>query len=172
MNVTRLLVLGAIRANGRAHGYAIRQTLEDWQVQSWTRLHSGSVYHALTQLEKEGLLAVEAEAAGNRGPGKTLFVTTPAGDAEFFALLREALGSFDLIELSAGLALVDALPEAEGRERLAATAQQLRENVARLEAIAAVTPAGAGTPRTQDLLMLWGANLAASAAVLERIARG
>lgn len=171
MNVTRLLVIGAIRAKGGAHGYAIRQTLEDWQVQSWTRLRSGSVYHALAQLEKEGLLAVGAEAAGNRGPDKTLFVTTPAGEAEFFALLREALGSFDLIELSAGLALVDALPEVEGRERLAATAQRLRENVARLEAIAATVPAGAGTPRTHDLLALWGANLAASAAVLERVAR-
>lgn len=172
MNVTRLLVIGAIRVNGGAHGYAIRQTLEEWQVQSWTRLHSGSVYHALTQMEKEGILAVEAEAPGNRGPGKTLFVTTAAGEAEFFDLLRQALGSFDLIELSAGLALVDALPEAEGRERLAATAARLRENVARLEALAAAVPAGRGTPRTHDLLALWSANLAASAAVLERVSRG
>lgn len=70
-------------------------------------------------------------------------MTTPAGEAEFFALLREALGSFDLIELSAGLALVDALPEAGRRERLAATARSLRENIARLEAIAAATPVGA-----------------------------
>lgn len=172
MNVTRLLVLGAIRVNGGAHGYAIRQTLEEWQVQSWTRLHSGSVYHALTQMEKEGILAVEAEAPGNRGPGKTLFVTTAAGETELFALLRQALGSFDLIELSAGLALVDALPKEEGRERLAATAQSLRDNVARLEALAAMAPTGAGTPRTHDLLALWSANLAASAAVLERIAQG
>ena len=171
MNVTRLLVLGAIRVNGGAHGYAIRQTLEDWQVQSWTRLHSGSVYHALAQMEKEGILAVEAEAPGNRGPGKTLFVTTDAGGAEFFTLLRQALGSFDLIELSAGLALVDALPKAEVHERLAATAQSLRENVARLEALAATAAPGAGTPRTHDLLALWSANLAASAAVLERVSR-
>ena len=45
-------------------------------------------------------------------------------------------------------------------------------DVARLEAIAATVPAGSGTPRTQDLLALWGANLAASAGVLERVARG
>jgi len=171
MNVTRLLVLGAIRVNGGAHGYAIRQTLEEWQVQSWTRLHSGSVYHALTQLEKEGMLAIEGEAPGNRGPGRTLFVVTPSGEAEFFTLLRQALGSFDLIELSAGLALVDTLPPAEGRERLAATARSLRENVERLEALAATTPRGAGTPRTRDLLALWSANLAASAAVLELVSR-
>ena len=57
-------------------------------------------------------------------------------------------------------------------ERLAATAQSLRENVTRLEALAAITPAGAGTPRTHDLLALWSANLAASAAVLERVSQG
>ena len=47
MNVVRLLVLGVIRELGRCHGYAIRQTLEEWQVQTWSRLHSGSIYHAL-----------------------------------------------------------------------------------------------------------------------------
>ena len=57
MNVVRLLVLGAIREGGASYGYAIQQTLDDWQVRTWTRLHSGSVYHALQQMTKESVQA-------------------------------------------------------------------------------------------------------------------
>lgn len=169
MNVVRLLVLGAIREGGTSYGYAIQQTLEDWQVRTWTRLHSGSVYHALQQMSKEGLLAVEAQQPGNRGPGKTLFTLTAAGEAEFLQQLREALASFDLVELSAGIAFIDCLPAAEAHERLADTIGRLRENVERLATIAAGAPRRTGPPRTADLLDLWRANLAATATSLEQI---
>ncbi|MBN9360076.1 MULTISPECIES: PadR family transcriptional regulator [unclassified Devosia] len=169
MNVVRLLVLGAIREGGASYGYAIQQTLDDWQVRTWTRLHSGSVYHALQQMTKEGLLAVDAQQPGNRGPGKTLFTLTAMGEAEFLSQLREALASFDLIELSAGVAFVDCLPATEARERLGATIARLNQNVARLGAIASGAPQGAGPPRTRDLLELWRANLAATADSLGHI---
>lgn len=168
MNVVRLLVLGAMRETGASHGYAIRQLLESWQVQTWTRLRSGSVYHALQQMAKEKLISVSGQEPGERGPGKTLFSLTEAGEAEFFDLLRRALSSFDLIELSSGLAFLDALPT-EGRDRLAGTIARLTENAARLQTISATTPRGKGAPRTHDLLALWSANLAATADSLSKV---
>ncbi|WP_075995893.1 PadR family transcriptional regulator [Salaquimonas pukyongi] len=168
MNVVRLLVLGALRETSPSHGYAIGQLLEDWQVQTWTRLRSGSVYHALRQMTKEGLITAGEQETGDRGPGKTRFTITNAGDAEFFALLREALASSDLIELSSGIAFLDALPE-EGPALLAETTVRLNENAHRLQKIAATTSAAKGAPRTHDLLIMWSANLFATAGSLAKI---
>jgi DNA-binding PadR family transcriptional regulator len=168
MNVVRLLVLGALREIGPAHGYAIGQLLDEWQVQTWTRLRSGSVYHALQQMAKEGLISAGEQETGDRGPGKTRFRITNSGDAAFFKLLREALSSFDLIELSSGIAFLDALPQ-EGRELLAETTERLIENADQLQKIAAIIPAGTGAPRTHDLLFMWRANLSATADSLAKI---
>lgn len=166
MNVVRLVVLGAIREAGASHGYAIRQILDDWQVQAWTRLHSGSVYYALQQMAKEGILAVGAQEPGDRGPGKTVFSLTEVGESEFLNQLRQALASFDLVELSAGLAFLDSLSAAEARARLTATVSRLTENAESLEKIAANTPRDERAPRTYDLLILWRATLAATASSL------
>jgi DNA-binding PadR family transcriptional regulator len=162
VNVVRLLVLGALRETGPAHGYAVRQLLIDWQVQTWTNLRSGSVYHSLQQMAKEGLVTEGEQETSNRGPGKTRFNITDTGDAEFFELLRGALSSFDLVELSSGIAFLDALPS-EGREIVAKTTARLQENAQRLRKMASTISAGTGTPRTQDLLILWSASLSATA---------
>lgn len=168
MNVVRLLVLGALRETGPAHGYAIRQLLGDWQVQTWTHLRSGSIYHALQQMAKERLITAGEEETGDRGPGKTRFTITDSGNRAFLALLRDALSSFDLVELSAGIAFLDSLP-GEGRERLAETMTRLNENARRLQMIASGTPAESCAPRTHDLLIMWSANLLATAGSLKQI---
>lgn len=171
MNVVRLLVLGVIREIGDCHGYAIRQTLEEWQVQTWTRLRSGSIYHALQQLAKEGLLKSGAPEPGNRGPGKLTFAISEAGEVEFYDQLRQALASFDLIELSAGIAFVGCLPTDEAEHLISGTIGRLRENGDHLAHIAASLRPNDKPPRTKDLLDLWRANLATTAASLEGIRR-
>ena len=169
MNVVRLLVLGVIRELGRCHGYAIRQTLEEWQVQTWSRLHSGSIYHALQQLTKEVLLESGAPEPGNRGPGKLTFATNEAGEVEFHDQLRQALASFDLIELSAGIAFVGCLPAAEAKSLISETIDRLRDNAERLALIASSVQPSVKPPRTKNLLDLWRANLATTATSLEEI---
>lgn len=167
MNVVKLLILGVIRELGPSHGYAIRKTLDQWHVHTWTRLHTGSVYHALRQLSKEGLLKCGAEESGSRGPGKVSFKITDAGEVEFFSQLEEALSSFDLVELSAGIAFLDCLSDAERQSRLADTICRLKENANHLASLASATPAGTALPRARDLLELWRANLLATASSLE-----
>ena len=56
MSTIRLLVLGAVRQHGRAHGYQVRNDLEYWGAHEWSNAKPGSIYHALKQLAKQGLL--------------------------------------------------------------------------------------------------------------------
>ncbi len=55
-SATRLLVLGVVRKHGKAHGYQVRRELLTWSADKWANVAPGSIYHALKQMAKEGLL--------------------------------------------------------------------------------------------------------------------
>ncbi|MFD2356099.1 PadR family transcriptional regulator [Nonomuraea ferruginea] len=67
MSVVRLLVLGAVRRRGSAHGYQVRSDLESWGAHEWAGLKPGSIYHALRQMAAEGLLRADEEAPSTAG---------------------------------------------------------------------------------------------------------
>ncbi|MFD9908342.1 PadR family transcriptional regulator [Streptomyces sp. NPDC059063] len=92
MSAIRLLVLGAVRQHGRAHGYQVRNDLEYWGAHEWSNAKPGSIYHALRQMAKQGLL-LEHETAPSTagGPPRTEYEITEKGTEEFLSLLREAL---------------------------------------------------------------------------------
>ncbi|MGW1870242.1 PadR family transcriptional regulator [Streptomyces mauvecolor] len=125
MSSIRLLVLGAVRQHGRAHGYQVRNDLEYWGAHEWSNAKPGSIYHALKQMAKQGvLLAHEVAPSTVGGPPRTEYELTDAGREEFFRLLREALASYDqkMDVLSAALGFMVDLPRAEAvallRDRL------------------------------------------------------
>ncbi|NSC23139.1 PadR family transcriptional regulator [Streptomyces albus subsp. chlorinus] len=92
MSAIRLLVLGDVRLRGRAHGYQVRNDLEFWGAHQWSTAKPGSIYHALKQLAKQGLLLAHDIAPSTAGgPPRTEYEITEAGEAEFFRLLRHAL---------------------------------------------------------------------------------
>ncbi|MFJ5033600.1 PadR family transcriptional regulator [Streptomyces sp. NPDC088560] len=96
MSAIRLLVLGAVRQHGRAHGYQVRGDLEYWGAHEWSHAKPGSIYHALKQMAKQGLLhAHEIAPSTAGGPPRTEYEVTPRGTEEYFALLREALVAYD-----------------------------------------------------------------------------
>lgn len=96
MSAIRLLVLGAVRQHGRAHGYQVRNDLEYWGAHEWSNAKPGSVYHALKQMAKQGLLhAHEIAPSTAGGPPRTEYEITAAGHEEFFRLLRAALVAHD-----------------------------------------------------------------------------
>jgi DNA-binding PadR family transcriptional regulator len=169
MNVTRLLVLGTIRYLGTAHGYAVRRQLDDWRVETWTTVRSGSVYHALGQLHKEEKLATCGSEAGARGAERTVFSLTPSGETEFFSLLEKALGSFDLPQLSAGIAFLGQLPPSRAQSLLASLHERLTANKVFLQKLAETMPNDQAVPRTADLLDLWAGNLEATARFVARL---
>ncbi|MHC0431830.1 PadR family transcriptional regulator [Streptomyces sp. O3] len=125
MSAIRLLVLGAIRQHGRAHGYQVRNDLEYWGAHEWSNAKPGSIYHALKQMAKQGLLKAHETAPSTAGgPPRTEYEITDAGAAEYFTLLRDALRTRDQKPdvLAAGVGLIVDLPREEAvallRERV------------------------------------------------------
>ncbi|MFF2523978.1 PadR family transcriptional regulator [Streptomyces liangshanensis] len=130
MSAIRLLVLGAVRQHGRAHGYQVRNDLEYWGAHEWSNAKPGSIYHALKQMAKQGvLLAHEVAPSTAGGPPRTEYEITAAGHEEYFKLLRESLTAYDqnVDVLSAALGFVLDLPRAE-------VVGLLRRRVAAIEA--------------------------------------
>lgn len=121
MSAIRLLVLGAVRQHGRAHGYQVRNDLEYWGAHEWSNTKPGSIYHALKQMAKQGvLLAHEVAPSAAGGPPRTEYEVTAAGREEYFKLLREALAAYDQKAdlLSSALGFMVDLPRAEVLELL------------------------------------------------------
>ncbi|WP_327254703.1 PadR family transcriptional regulator [Streptomyces sp. NBC_01244] len=116
MSAIRLLVLGAVRQHGRAHGYQVRNDLEFWGAHEWSNAKPGSIYHALKQMAKQGLLiAHEVAPSAVGGPPRVEYEITDKGTEEFFTLLREALSSHEQKSdvVSAGLGFIVDLPRNE-----------------------------------------------------------
>ncbi|MFF5503058.1 PadR family transcriptional regulator [Streptomyces roseolus] len=130
MSAIRLLVLGAVKQHGRAHGYQVRNDLEYWGAHEWSNAKPGSIYHALKQMAKQGLLRAEELAPSTvGGPPRVEYEITEAGREEYLRLLREALATYDqqMDVLSAAVGFVVDLPRAEAVELL-------RERLRRLDA--------------------------------------
>ncbi|MFI8947437.1 PadR family transcriptional regulator [Streptomyces sp. NPDC053750] len=130
MSVIRLLVLGAVRQHGRAHGYQVRNDLEYWGAHEWSNAKPGSIYHALKQMAKQGLLhAHEIAPSTAGGPPRTEYEITEQGTAEYFSLLRESLTAYDQKPdvLAAGLGLMVDLPRQEVLTLLEERIRAIRE---------------------------------------------
>ncbi|MFE6756525.1 PadR family transcriptional regulator [Streptomyces sp. NPDC057684] len=121
MSAIRLLVLGAVRQHGRAHGYQVRNDLEYWGAHEWSNAKPGSIYHALKQMAKQGfLVAHEIAPSTAGGPPRTEYEITDKGTEEFLTLLRDALVAYDQKPdiLSAALGFIVDLPRQEAVELL------------------------------------------------------
>ncbi|MGW7354842.1 PadR family transcriptional regulator [Streptomyces sp. NPDC054784] len=137
MSAIRLLVLGAVRQHGRAHGYQIRNDLEFWGAHEWSNAKPGSVYHALKQMAKEGLLRAHDVAPSTvGGPPRTEYELTPDGDTAFLELLRAALTTIEQKPdmLTSAVGFVVDLPREEAvallRQRVTAL-EEWRDEVTR-----------------------------------------
>ncbi|MFE4574900.1 PadR family transcriptional regulator [Streptomyces chartreusis] len=129
MSAIRLLVLGAVRQHGRAHGYQVRNDLEYWGAHEWSNAKPGSIYHALKQMAKQGLLhAHEVAPSTAGGPPRTEYEITDRGVEEYLGLVREALTSYDqkMDVKSAAIGFMVDLPRGEA-------VALLKERIRRIE---------------------------------------
>ncbi|WP_328561857.1 PadR family transcriptional regulator [Streptomyces coelicoflavus] len=116
MSAIRLLVLGAVRQHGRAHGYQVRNDLEYWGAHEWSNAKPGSIYHALKQMAKQGLLlAHEIAPSTAGGPPRVEYEITGQGTEEYLSLLRAYLTAYDQRQdvLTAALGFMVDLPREE-----------------------------------------------------------
>jgi DNA-binding PadR family transcriptional regulator len=144
MTMTRLLILGAVRERGRAHGYQVRRDLESWGVHLWASIQPGSIYHGLRRLRDDGLL-VEVEASPSAGgPARTDYVVTDAGDTAFRDLLEGALRSDEgpIAETIAGIGFITELSRPRAVELLRMRVEALERRRARVVSVYEQEPDG------------------------------
>ena len=78
----RLLILGVLH-RGDFHPYEIKRRLERAMVECYIDVDVGTLYYAIRQLQKEGLISAVAEERVARGGVRTIYRITSKGRAEF-----------------------------------------------------------------------------------------
>jgi DNA-binding PadR family transcriptional regulator len=86
----RLLVLGVLH-RGDLHPYEIKRRLEAAMVECYIDVDVGTLYYAVRQLEKEGLIEAIAQERVLRGGIRTIYRITPKGRSEFAKGLHRQL---------------------------------------------------------------------------------
>jgi DNA-binding PadR family transcriptional regulator len=79
---TRLLILGVLH-RGDFHPYEIKRRLERAMVECYIDVDVGTLYYAVRQLEKEGLIEAIAQERVARGGMRTIYRITDDGRGEF-----------------------------------------------------------------------------------------
>ena len=122
MSSVRLMVLGVLSTSEVAHGYTMYRQINGWRAETWTDVKPGSIYHALTYLQREGYIENAGRKKDSGGPAATSYRINSKGMTELRRLVSEALVSYDQEEFTAGLAWMQVLPRAEvlslARQRL------------------------------------------------------
>jgi DNA-binding PadR family transcriptional regulator len=176
VSTVRLLVLGVVRMRGTAHGYAIHRELMSWRVDTWTAVKPPSIYHAVKQLDREGLLRVSGSDDSPRGPARVVYRITADGEQEYFRLLEAALVSPDIEEFGAGIAFMRSLPRRRVQELLAEQRAITERIDVELDAMKPQWPDPGAPPHAQHLLDLWRglfkSNARWTAMMLKRLSDG
>ena len=87
----RLLILGVLH-RGDFHPYEIKRRLENAMVECYIDVDVGTLYYAIRQLEKDGLISAVAEQRVARGGMRTVYRITAEGRAEFRSALNAQFG--------------------------------------------------------------------------------
>jgi DNA-binding PadR family transcriptional regulator len=148
MSATRLLILGVLRSRQPVHGYDVRRELESWQAERWANIAYGSIYFALNKMAGEGLVQVVTTDQAARGPARTTYTVTAAGEEEFQRLLREYWWEPKTVidPFQVALAFIHELPRDELLAALHHRASDARAKVEELD-LAIRARSGSGAPR-------------------------
>lgn len=104
-NITRLVVLGAVRQFEPVHGYFLRRELMTWHVDEWANIQPGSIYNALKSLKQDGYVQENGTEAAGKRPERTIYQTTPQGVVELMRLLRHTLWTVETFDTKPVMAL-------------------------------------------------------------------
>ena len=91
MNLSRLLVLGALDRHGPRHGHRIRRAAEQANVASWGGVTVGALYREMRALDEEGLIAAVRTETEGRRPARTIYEITAEGRRELSILREQAI---------------------------------------------------------------------------------
>jgi DNA-binding PadR family transcriptional regulator len=83
-----LLILGVLH-RGNFHPYEIKRRLQNAMVECYTDVDVGTLYYAIRQLEKNGLIAAVRQERVARGGMRTVYGISASGKRRFQQLLNE-----------------------------------------------------------------------------------
>src|SRR5215831_15193187 len=83
-----LLILGVLH-RGNFHPYEIKRRLRNAMVECYTDVDVGTLYYAIRQLEKSGLIAAVRQERVARGGVRTVYGISARGRRRFQQLLNE-----------------------------------------------------------------------------------
>ena len=83
----RALILGVLH-RGDFHPYEIRRRIENAMVECYIDVDVGTLYYAINQLEKEGLIVARSHERVARGGMRTIYAITEEGRTAFRELLH------------------------------------------------------------------------------------
>ncbi len=135
MSSTRLLILGVVRRLQPVHGYDVRRVLAKWDADAWAGVRSGSIYHALTSMNRDGLLEPVDTGRVRGGRARTRYRLTVTGEREYQRQLHQQWWSYEPVAdpfLSA-FSFVPDVPAMEAAAGLRHRADVLRDLCARLD---------------------------------------
>lgn len=72
------------------HGYEIQKFIQVNHMDNWTKIQSGSIYYALSKLEKEGFIEMK-EKVGSKAKARKIYSITESGKAELKKLVKKEL---------------------------------------------------------------------------------
>jgi DNA-binding PadR family transcriptional regulator len=88
--MSELVILGLLKLKPM-HGYEIQSIIQESKMDDWANLLSGSIYYAISKLEKEGLIEpFKEERTGSRV--RVIYNISKDGEQCYFDLLKEHLG--------------------------------------------------------------------------------
>jgi DNA-binding PadR family transcriptional regulator len=131
-NITRLVVLGAVRQFEPVHGYFLRRELMTWHVDEWANIQPGSIYNALKSLKQDGYIAETGTEAEGKRPERTIYQTTPQGEVELMRLLRHTLWTVETFDTKPVMALTSFMFLLSRPEVIAALKYRIGEIDARI----------------------------------------
>src|SRR5712692_10326750 len=87
-----LAVLSLLRERDM-HPYEMQRLMHTRHTDELLGLKRGSLYHAINQLQRDGLIESVATSRAGRWPERTVYRITPDGDEELMNWLRELLAT-------------------------------------------------------------------------------
>jgi len=129
----RLLVLGVLH-RGDFHPYEIKRRLEAAMVECYLDVDVGTLYYAVRQLEKDGLIEAIAHERVARGGMRTIYRVTDTGRVEFKERLHQQIEAEGPVPqaLYGALLFLDLADPAILQETLRRRCETLDELIAKL----------------------------------------
>ncbi len=90
MNTAKFVTLGLLGQMHEGSGYDIIHEIDKRLLSMWTDIKPGSVYNALSTLEKEGAIEQTGKEKDGLRPTKTLYKITEKGQKEYHKLQEES----------------------------------------------------------------------------------